>query len=156
MTSQPTVFQFPSFSSAVHWTNLRLRLAACFVNFVASSNPAALGWSLTFLLQVALIKARRPSGRDAGFRCCRGRLSSLMFISFIYCEISTGNTRTNKKKISLVFFTTLRPWLRRTLCSFGRALAVGFGDRWTSSHVTSLRCCNFVTSPKWIAFGGRH
>ena len=136
MTSQPTVFQFPSFSSAVHWTNLRLRLAACFVNFVASSNPAALGWSLTFLLQVALIKAHRPSGIlrtlspvKAGYRCCRGRLSSLMFISFIYGEISTGNTRTNKKKISLVFFTTLCPWLRRTLCSFGRALAVGFGDR---------------------------
>ena len=144
MTSQPTVFQFPSFSSAVHLTNLRLRLAPCFVNFVASSNPAALGWSLTFLLQVALIKARRPDGnlrtlspvkagcrccRGEGFRCCLGRLSSLMFISFIYCEISTGNTRTNKKKISLVFFTTLRPWLRRTLCSFGRALAVGFGDR---------------------------
>ena len=132
MTSQPTVFQFPSFSTAVHWTNLRLRRPACFINFVASSNPAALGWSLTFLLQVALIKAHRPSGilrtlspvkagcrccRGEGFRCCLGRLSSLMFISFIYCETSTGNTRTNKKKISLVVFTTLRPWLRRTLCS---------------------------------------
>ena len=112
MTSQPTVFQFPSFSSAVHWTNLRLRLAPCSVNFVASSNPAALGWSLTFLLQVALIKARRPDGNlrtlspvKAGCRCCRGEgFRCLPFFSGI---LELGFCSSTKKAKS---YNRIYPW----------------------------------------------